>query len=66
MNNVSVSYLLPESWCKKIHSKNLSVTYTMSNVFTIVSKDYEGVDPEVASGGQPLPRNHVFSLAVTF
>ncbi|WP_316834250.1 SusC/RagA family TonB-linked outer membrane protein [Pedobacter nutrimenti] len=66
INNINVSYMLPEKYAKRIFCKNLSVTYTLSNVYTFVSKDFKGVDPEVASGGQPLARTHAITLSVTF
>jgi|GEM_PF-38178 len=66
INNVNLSYTLPEKFAKRVFSKNLNVGYTLSNVHTFVSKDFKGVDPEVASGGQPLARTHVFTLSATF
>lgn len=66
INNVSVSYILPPQFVKRIMSKSMTIGYTMSNVHTFVSKDFKGVDPEVASGRQPLPQAHVLNLSVTF
>lgn len=66
MNNINVNYSLPDHISKRFLSKNTTFGYSLSNPFTMVSKDYKGIDPEVASGGQPLPRTHVFSLSVTF
>lgn len=66
INNVNVTYSLPDRISKKFLSKNTSLGYSVSNLHTFVSKDYKGVDPEVASGNQPLARTHVFTLSVTF
>lgn len=66
ISNISVSYSVPEKYAKRIFSKNLNIGYTLSNLYTFVSKDFKGVDPEVASGGQPLPRAHVLNLSITF
>ncbi len=66
INNVSVSYILPPQFVKRIMSKSMTIGYTVSNLHTFVSKDFKGVDPEVASGGQPLPQAHVLNLSVTF
>ncbi|HWW40083.1 MAG TPA: hypothetical protein VNZ46_12260, partial [Pedobacter sp.] len=66
INNINVSYMLPEKYAKRIFCKSISVGYTLSNVYTFVSKDFKGVDPEVASGGQPLARTHVINLSATF
>lgn len=66
MNNINLNYSLPDRISKRFLSKNTMFGYSMSNPFSIVSKDYKGISPEVASGRQPLPRAHVFSLSVTF
>ncbi len=66
INNINVSYTLPQLWAKKIASKSLSIAYSMGNVHTFVSKDYKGIDPEVASGSQPLSRTHSFNISVAF
>ena len=51
---------------KRIALKGASISGSMSNPFIIVSKDYKGVDPEVATGGQPLSRIYSIRLNVTF
>jgi TonB-linked SusC/RagA family outer membrane protein len=66
ISNVSVSYMIPEKIARRVFCKNLNVGYTVSNLHTFVSKDFKGIDPEVASGGQPLARNHVVTLSATF
>ncbi|UIR54896.1 SusC/RagA family TonB-linked outer membrane protein [Sphingobacterium sp. SRCM116780] len=66
INNVNLSYTLPDYIARRIHTKSLTLGYTMSNLYTFVSKDFKDVDPEVASGGQPLPQTHVLNLSVTF
>jgi hypothetical protein len=64
--NVSLYYTLPDKWSKKVTSKHTQIGYVMSNPLIFVSKDYKGVDPEVASGSQPISRTHTLSLSVTF
>jgi TonB-linked SusC/RagA family outer membrane protein len=66
IGNINVSYTLPAELCKTLHTKNISLGYSLSNPYTFVSKDYKGLDPEVASGNQPLPRIHVLNMAITF
>ena len=39
---------------------------SVSNPFMIVSKDFKGKDPEVATGSQPLSRNYAFSVNLSF
>jgi hypothetical protein len=54
-NNISLTYNLPE---KLLHHalRSASLTASVSNPFIIVSKDFKGMDPEVATGNQPIPR----------
>ena len=64
-SNISVSYTLPREWIKHV-AQNMSFSFSVSNPFQIVSSDFEGRDPEVASGQQPLSRNYSFSVNVSF
>lgn len=66
VNNIAVNYIIPARILKNIYSKTASIGYSLSNVYTWVSKDYKGVDPEVASGSQPLPKVHSINLGITF
>ncbi|MDR1274077.1 MAG: SusC/RagA family TonB-linked outer membrane protein [Odoribacteraceae bacterium] len=61
-NNISLSYTLPEAQLKHLPVKNVSLTASVSNPFIIVSKDFKGMDPEVATGKQPI--SHTYSLNV--
>jgi len=54
-NNISVTWNVPEKLIKR-SLKNVSLTASVSNPFIIVSKDFKGMDPEVATGNQPIPR----------
>ena len=65
-NNLTLTYNLPQEFVKRIALKGASISGSMSNPFIIVSKDYKGVDPEVATGGQPLSRIYSIRLNVTF
>lgn len=64
-NNISLSYTLPSKWISQF-AQNISCAFYISNPFQIVSKDFHGRDPEVASGAQPMSRNFTFSLNVSF
>ncbi len=66
VNNIVLNYTLPAHIAKLIFSKTASIGYSINNPYTFVSKDYKGVDPEVASGSQPLARIHSINLAITF
>lgn len=65
-NNINISYTLPEKVVKKINCKNIAVGGGLSNPFAINSKDFRGLDPEVAVGGQPRTRTYTFNLNLSF
>lgn len=64
-NSLSLSYTLPEKWVKRLYLKNLSLSASMSNPFKIVSKGFKGMDPEVATGSQPLSHTYSFGINVS-
>ncbi|MDR6784513.1 SusC/RagA family TonB-linked outer membrane protein [Pedobacter africanus] len=61
-NNISLSYTLPASLIKRLKSKNIYMGAGVSNVFAINSKDFRGLDPEVATGQQPRTRTYTLNL----
>ncbi|MDE7373949.1 MAG: SusC/RagA family TonB-linked outer membrane protein, partial [Odoribacter sp.] len=65
-NNISLMYTLPAKWVESAYLKNVAVSASVSNPFKVVSKGYKGLDPEVATGSQPLSHTYSFSLNVTF
>lgn len=64
-NSISLSYNIPESKLPRVFQA-VSLSCSVSNPFQIVSRDFLGRDPEVASGSQPLSRNWSFSLNISF
>lgn len=64
-NNISLSYTMPDKFIKGF-AQNVSLSASVSNPFQIVSRDFLGRDPEVASGQQPLSRNYTLSVSVSF
>jgi TonB-linked SusC/RagA family outer membrane protein len=65
LNNLSFSYSLPETACKKAHMQGVTLSIDMSNVFTITS--YKGIDPEVNTFGTlPQSRNIAGRIAFNF
>lgn len=64
-NSISLSYTLPEKLVNKVGLGNLSISAGMSNPFKIVSKDFKGVDPEVATGSSPLLKSYNFGISIT-
>lgn len=74
MNNFAVTFRIPQNKLKNWKIKDLSLTYSVNNVFCLTK--YSGYDPEVRSGSSgsnrilpgvdisayPYSRSHVFSL----
>ena len=65
-NSISLTYNLPDAFLKYLGLENVAFSGSVSNPFMIVSKDYKGVDPEVATGGQPLSKVYSLRLNITF
>jgi TonB-linked SusC/RagA family outer membrane protein len=65
-NDISLTYNVAENLLKHIGLKNITVMAAVRNPFIIVSKDYKGMDPEVATGNQPIPRVYSMGLNVSF
>lgn len=61
-NNINLSYALPESLIRTLKCKNIFVGAGVSNPFAINSKDFRGIDAEVASGAQPRTRAYTINL----
>lgn len=65
-NNINLSYNFPTEVTKRLRCKGVSLGASVSNPFRIKSKDFKGVDPEVAMGNQPITRSYSFNLSVSF
>ncbi|MNX54735.1 hypothetical protein D3C86_854740 [compost metagenome] len=61
-NSLNLSYSLSESLVKKLRCKNIFVGAGASNIFAINSKDFRGLDAEVATGQQPRTRTYTINL----
>ncbi len=64
-NSISLSYNLSKGWIKKF-AQNMGFTFSVSNPFMIVSKDFKGKDPEVATGSQPLSQSYTLGVNLSF
>jgi len=65
-NNISLSFTLPVTLVKRLMVNNIRCGVGVSNPFQVVSSGFNGVDPEVATGGQPRVRSYSMNLNVTF
>ena len=64
-NNITLTYNMSRGWIKRF-AQNLGLSFTVSNPFVIVSNDFKGKDPEVATGSQPLTQNYTLSVNLSF
>ena len=76
VQNISLSYTLPERWVERLFMKNVRVYTNLKNVYTFT--EYTGYDPEVGSFNQdalmtgidnaryPSPTIYTFGVNVTF
>lgn len=65
-NNLAVNYSMPEVLARKLKCQNITVSGGVTQLFSIVSKDYRGRDPEVATGQQPRTKTYTMSLSASF
>lgn len=75
-SDITLNYVLPKTWMKKIGFQNTSIFASVKNAFVIT--DYSGYDPEINSfafdglrpgidmNAFPNMRSYVFGLNVTF
>jgi hypothetical protein len=64
--NISLGYSFTDRVLNYLGVSALSVNVQVGNPFSIVSKGFKGIDPEVATGQQPLARSFTFGLNVSF
>lgn len=71
LKNVQFGYTVPKDIANKLFLQKLYVYVNATELFTWVTKDYEGFDPERDTFGSgyyhyPVPRTFTFGLNVTF
>ncbi|MDR3697041.1 SusC/RagA family TonB-linked outer membrane protein [Mucilaginibacter sp.] len=64
LQNVAISYALPEKLAKKIGMQSIRLMASMENVFTL--SKYPGLDPELPFGNQPQAKTFNGQLTLTF
>lgn len=64
-NNLNLSYTLPVDLVKQMRLKQCSLNLGISNPFIIVSKDFKGKDPEVATGSQPISQTYTLGISIS-
>lgn len=64
-NNLGISYRFSESILNRIKMSNITLNLSVSNPFYIVSKDFKGMDPEIATGSA-IPNARTVSFGLSF
>lgn len=64
-NNINLSYSFSPELAQRLRLKNINMGAGVSNPFAINSKDFRGLDPEVASGAQPRTRTYTINLSLS-
>ncbi|MEC5146409.1 TonB-linked outer membrane protein, SusC/RagA family [Chitinophaga sp. 180180018-2] len=63
LKNISLSWRLPDSWNKRIHTQEIRIFSNAQNILTLTK--YKGLDPEIQSMSLPPLRTIVFGCRVT-
>lgn len=66
LRTIQLGYNVPDAVAKKLYMQRLRFYLSAQNLFTIKSKSFTGVDPEVPTFGYPIPMNVTFGLNVSF
>lgn len=76
IQNIALSYNLPEKWAKKVFLQNARIYFNVQNIYTFTK--YSGYDPEIGAynqssllqnidrGRYPTPRTYTLGLNLTF
>ena len=66
LRNVTLSYRLPHEWLRPLHIRELTLRLQGSNLFTLKSSKWEGLDPETAYANMPLMPSFNLGINVMF
>lgn len=66
LRNIQLGYNLPEKAVQKMKMRRFRLYLSASNVLTVKSKDFTGVDPENPNFGYPIPMNLTFGINIGF
>lgn len=66
LRNIQLGYNLPKHACEKMMMQSWRWYLSASNVFTIHSRKYTGVDPENPTFGYPIPLTVTLGTKITF
>ena len=70
LQSISFRYMLPESFCKKLHLKSADIGISGTNLFTICSSKLKGQDPSQSGTADQLNLSirptYSMNLSITF
>ena len=66
LRNVTLSYRLPHEWLRPLRIRELTLRLQGSNLFTLKSSKWEGLDPETAYANMPLMPSFNLGINVMF
>ena len=66
LRNIQLGYNLPESVVQKMKMQRFRLYLSASNVLTIKSRNFTGVDPENPNYGYPIPMTLTFGINIGF
>ena len=55
LRNLQIGYTLPQNLSRKIFASNVNIYLSGQNLFTLKSKNFSSIDPEIPSYGYPIP-----------
>lgn len=76
IQNIALSYNLPQRWAKKVYMQSAKIYFNVQNVYTFTK--YSGYDPEIGAynqssllqnidrGRYPTPRTYTVGLNLSF
>jgi len=66
LRSLSLSYLVPSKYTKKVGVQDAMIAFQTQNLFLIADKAWNGRDPESGSANMPIPKVYTFTLNVSF
>jgi hypothetical protein len=67
VKNIQLGYAIPKNIARAVFMDDIRVYTSLDNVFTFMSKDYPGLDPDLNAGAlYPTLTSYSFGLNITF
>jgi hypothetical protein len=66
MNNITLSYMIPNKFTKRMLISDAMISIQATNIFLIADSKWQGRDPEQTSGNASLPSTFTFNVNLNF